>query len=448
MRLPPYVLELIERLEDRGFEAWAVGGCVRDALLGLEPHDYDLCTNACPEQVRDCLSDYRQVLAGLKHGTVGIVTDDGVVEITTFRAEGGYDDGRHPGWVQFVDAVEADLARRDFTINAMAYSPTRGLRDPFGGQADLENRILRCVGEPVKRFGEDALRILRGARFAARFDLTIHGETWQAMLDTADTLDTLARERVFEELTQLLLVVDAKTLCALAPIVTRAVPALAPMVGFQQHSPHHSYDVFTHTAWVVQRVQRDPALKWAALLHDSGKPATFSMDDQGRGHFLDHAKVSAEIANRCLLELKAPTALREEAVWLASHHMTYFQPSTKALRRQLSRYPMERLTKLLSLHRADLLGKDAEDITDALARLDQIAQLLAQLEQEEGRFTLRDLAVNGRDLLELGMSPGPEMKQMLHALLDQVLVEELPNEKESLLAYAQKVAHLEDAGNA
>lgn len=437
MQIPQNVLVLMQALEGAGYEAWAVGGCVRDSLLGNTPQDYDLCTNALPEQVQACFDRYRQVLAGLKHGTVGVVTPEGVVEITTFRAEGDYGDARHPGWVRFVSTIEEDLSRRDFTINAMAFSPTRGWRDPFGGQADLEKKCLRCVGNPEARFREDALRILRGARFAARFGLTIEENTWRAMLAQAPGMDTLARERVFEELCRLLMVTDAASLCTLAPIVTRAVPALAPMVGFDQRSPHHRYDVFTHTAWVVQRVDADPALKLAALFHDSGKPATFFMDENGRGHFRDHAKAGAEITRQCLTELKAPAALRDEAVWLAENHMNYFKPDRHLLRRRLSRWGQQRVEKLLSLHRADLLGKDAEDISQSLAQLEESRQLLAQLIQEEGRFTVRDLAVNGKDLLQCGMTPGPEMKQMLSRLLEGVLSEELPNTRELLLDYVR-----------
>lgn len=435
MFLPESVTELIQSLEARSFDTWAVGGCVRDALLGLEPQDYDLCTSAAPEQMLEIFRDRQLITDGIRHGTVSVITEDGPVEITTFRTEGAYDDNRHPGWVKFVRTVDEDLARRDFTVNAMAFSPSRGYRDPFGGQADLKNRILRCVGEPEVRFREDALRILRGARFAARFRLEIEEETWKAMLRTVSGLDCLARERVFEELCKLLLCTDAKTLCALAPIVTRAVPALAPMVGFDQHSPHHSYDVFTHTAYVVQRVDSDLALKLAALFHDCGKPATFSVDSIGRGHFLNHAKVSAEMAERILRDLKSPTALREEAVWLAEHHMSYLQPCRKSVRKMLSRHGRDRLLKLMSLHRADLMGKDAEDISEGLARLDTIRELICQLDAEEGRFTLRELAVNGRDLMEAGIPPGPGMQQILSGLLELVLSEELPNEKESLLAH-------------
>ena len=438
MLIPHTVLSCIDALEDAGFAAFLVGGCVRDAYLGLSPHDFDLCTSALPEQTEAVFAGRKLVLAGKKHGTIGVVTDSGVVEITTFRTEGGYTDSRHPQWVKFVPRIEDDLARRDFTVNAMAYSPTRGFADPFGGRQDLDNHLLRAVGDPKTRFEEDALRILRGVRFAAKFDLLPEENTKAAMLSLAPALEKIARERVFEELCRLVMLTDANMLCRLAPIITRAVPQLAPMVGFDQHSPHHSYDVFTHTAWVLQRVDDDLALKLAALFHDCAKPSTFTMDTLGRGHFNNHAKLGAKMADQILLELKAPTALREEVVWLAENHMNYFQPSRKSIRRMLSRHGKEPLFKLLSLHRADLMGKDAEDISEGLNRLALIREMICQIEEEEGRFTLRNLAVNGQDLLQAGLAPGPVMGRILANLLELVLSEQLPNEKESILAYARE----------
>ena len=439
MNLPQNVMELMRRLRAQGYEVWAVGGCVRDALLGIAPHDYDLCTSALPEQIQGVFSSETLVLAGVKHGTVGVVTDGGVVEITTFRTEGDYSDSRHPGWVRFVRDVDADLARRDFTVNAMAYSPFDGFRDPFGGREDLDRKLLRAVGEPEQRFQEDALRILRGARFAARFGLSIEERTWNAMLSTAPLMDQLARERVFGELRELVCLVDARDLCRLAPILAQVIPELEPMIGFDQRSPHHAHDVFTHTAWVVQRVPAEADLRLAALLHDVGKPACFTTDETGRGHFYGHAKTGAIMANDILLTLKAPTALREEVVWLIEHHMAPFQPTRKGIRRLLSRYGKERLMKLNALHRADLLAKDAEDISRELNELDEIRLLIQQVEEEEGRFTLKDLAVNGQDLAAAGIARDPRMGQILHRLLAAVLGDELPNEREKLLEAAKSI---------
>ena len=248
MKLPSYVLECLSALENAGYPAYAVGGCVRDACLGLQPHDYDICTAATPQQTEAVFAGKRLVLAGEKHGTVGVVTAGGVVEITTFRTEGAYRDNRHPDWVKFVDSVESDLARRDYTVNAMAYSPTRGFADPFGGRGDLEAKVLRAVGDPVTRFQEDSLRILRGVRFAVKYSLSVDPATEDAMESQAQLMDNLAEERVFDELCKLLPLVSAEDLCRFAPILGAVIPELQPMIGFNQHSPHHAYDLFTHAA--------------------------------------------------------------------------------------------------------------------------------------------------------------------------------------------------------
>lgn len=437
MHLPDNILRLMERLESHGCEAWAVGGCVRDSLLGISPHDFDLCSSALPEEIQSLFSDHQLVLAGLKHGTVGVVTSAGVVEITTFRAEGDYADARHPGWVEFVGDIDADLSRRDFTVNAMAYSPERGYRDPFGGHDDLNNRILRCVGQPEQRFREDALRILRGVRFAARFDLSVEEHTWRAMLATKELIRALARERVMEELGQFLCLTDARMLCRFAPVLAEAIPELAPMIGFDQHSPHHAHDVFTHTALVVQGVPPVLELRLAALLHDVAKPPCFTADENGRGHFYGHAKAGAEMADQILLSLKAPTQLREDVVWLIGHHMHFVGAERKAARRALSRYGLQRMLWLTELQAADLGGKGAEPIAQTLKQIDATRQLLLQLSEEEGRMCLRRLAVKGGDLMALGFPAGPGLGGVLNRLLEAVINEEVPNEKAALLALAE-----------
>ncbi len=435
MTLPESILRYMERLEKQGFSCYAVGGCVRDSLLGLIPQDYDLCTDALPEQIQAVFADHTLVLAGQKHGTVGVVSDGKVVEITTFRTEGDYTDSRHPGWVSFVKSVEGDLSRRDFTVNAMAYHPAQGLVDPFDGQGDLQKRILRAVGNAFDRFSEDALRILRGVRFAVRFGLTPEERTLQGMLQQAPLLANIAKERIFEELCRLLPLITAEDLLCYAPILFEVVPELAPTMGFQQHSLYHTYDVFTHTAHVTAAAEKDLALRWAALLHDIGKVSTFTQDEEGHGHFYGHAEVSAQVANEILLRLKAPTALREEVVFLISHHMTPLVPERKALRRRLSKWGAERLQKLLALQHADFNSKGifAEPFP-----FEEIQTLLCQLLEEDSCLTLRDLAVNGHDLIAMGCE-GIAVGKCLNTLLLQVLDEELPNEKAALLAAAERM---------
>lgn len=432
MHLPEYVQNCIDALENAGFAAYAVGGCVRDALLGLVPQDYDLCTAALPEETEAVFAGHSLVLAGKKHGTVGVVTQGGVVEITTFRIEAEYRDNRHPDAVEYVTDIEKDLARRDFTVNAMAYSPTRGYADPFGGQGDLEKRLLRAVGDPVQRFQEDSLRILRGVRFAARFGMTLDRETADAMVSQAGLMENLARERVFDELCKLLPTVSAADLSRFAPVLVAVIPELAPTVGFQQHSRHHSFDLYTHIAHVVESVPPVLPLRWAALLHDLGKITTFTLDEAGEGHFYGHAQESAVQADTILRRLKAPNQLREQVVALIKMHMTWLEPNKKVLRRQLRRLGWDALRDLLTLQEADTgsKGTGKETHNDHFAA---IYTLLAEIQAENACLTLKDLAVNGHDLMAIGYR-GKDIGQALNRLLEQVVDEELPNEKQLLLA--------------
>jgi tRNA nucleotidyltransferase (CCA-adding enzyme) len=433
MHIPNSVLELMEKLEKAGQECWAVGGCVRDWCLGITPHDYDCCTSATPEEMQAIFADRQLVLAGLKHGTVGVVTADGVVEITTFRTEGGYADSRHPDWVRFVRNLEEDLARRDFTINAMAYSPRRGLCDPFGGREDLERGILRAVGDPNRRFREDALRILRGLRFAARFGLRIEAQTKSAMYDEIAGLDALAMERIFTELVGFLCNARASDIRDAAGILCRVLPELGPLRGFDQKNPHHTDDIFTHTTHVLERVAPEPELRLAALLHDIGKPGAFSLDETGVGHFYGHASAGAVLADGVLRRLKASNALREEVVWLVERHMDRWPCEEKTARRLLSRHGLARMERLTALQMADFGGDGSDE------GLGNWLALLRSIAQSEGALTLKTLAVKGKDLLELGFAPGPELGRALEGLLERVIAGELPNERAALMEEGKKL---------
>lgn len=435
MFLPEFVGQCIDRLENRGFACYAVGGCVRDSLLGLTPQDYDLCTDALPAQTREIFRDHTLVLAGEKHGTIGVVTDGGVVEITTFRTEGDYSDNRHPGWVEFVKNIEGDLSRRDFTVNAMAWSPKRGLTDPFSGQRDLHDHILRAVGKADARFTEDALRILRGVRFAVRYQLIPEEKTLQSMIAHAPLLKNIARERVLDELCKLLPLVNAQDLIRFAPILTQVIPELAPTMGFDQHNRNHIYDVFTHICHVTEATPPELSLRWAALLHDIGKPDTFSWGEDGQGHFYGHAQRSAKMADELLLRLKAPNTLREEVVFLVDHHMTWPEADRKLLRRYLSRWGEERLKKLLLLQQADMGNKG---VPREASHFEEIQTIIRELVAENSCLTLRDLAVNGHDLMALGLS-GSAIGDCLNNLLAQVLDEKIPNEKSALLAEVRRI---------
>ena len=432
--LPKQVKFCIHTLEKAGFQCYAVGGCVRDSVLDLSPQDYDLCTNATPDEIVEVFSQYPQVHSGAKHGTIGVILENAVYEITTFRTEGSYTDSRHPDWVEFVPTVQEDLSRRDFTVNAMAYNPRSGLVDPWGGKRDLSSRTLRTVGDPAARFTEDPLRILRGVRFAVRYGLTPDEKTEDAMLMLAPLMDNLARERVFSELNKILPLVTAEDLLRYAPIFVQAIPELLPTIDFLQHNPHHVHDVFTHTAYVVAGVSPEPALRWAALLHDIGKPATFTRDEDGKGHFYGHAEESARLADEILRRLKAPNQLREQVVFLVKNHMTTLVPDKKPLRRRLGQYTESGLRALLALQKADYGSKPSQGETP---EFDWIESLIDEILQEGLCLQVKDLAINGNDLLSRGYEPGPAIGKCMAHLLEQVQLEQLSNTKEDLLPAAE-----------
>lgn len=435
MYLPKNAHICIQLLEQAGYPCYAVGGCVRDALLGLTPHDYDLCTSARPAEIKRIFTAYGQIHAGEKHGTIGIIfPGNEVYEITTFRTEGGYQDSRHPDWVEFVPDVESDLARRDFTVNAMAYSPSAGLIDPFGGRSDLKNKVLRAVGAPRQRLSEDALRILRGVRFSVTYGLCPEEETAAAMTGLAPLMENLARERVFQELCKLILHIQPHQMVAFAPILTQVIPELKPGIGFDQRNPHHIYDIYTHTAHVVGVVPQCLPLRWAALLHDIGKPETFTVDEQGCGHFYGHAGHSAQIADAVLRRLKAPNELRQQVVLLIRQHMTKIPPERKAVRRWLSRLGEDTLEQLLLLQSADMGGKGIGTPCD-MEQFSAIRALIREIQSENACLGLNDLAVDGHDLMAAGFT-GPAIGKALNALLEAVLDEEIENNKQALLGLA------------
>ena len=381
MYLPDYVRRCVDALEQAGFQAWAVGGCVRDAALDRVPNDYDICTDALPHETQEVFRDYQMFLAGLKHGTVSVISDGHVLEITTFRTEGDYRDSRHPEWVAFVPEVEKDLARRDFTVNAMAWSPRRGLRDPFGGMEDLRAGILRAVGDPYTRFKEDALRILRGVRFAVRYHLAVEERTLRAMEELTPLLDALSRERVFTELCGILPIASAEQLIAFAPILSAAIPELAPLVGFDQRSPHHAYDLYTHTAHVTAGVPGEPVLRWAALLHDVGKIPTFTQDETGRGHFYGHAPESARMADAILRRFGAPEEMRSRVTFLIGSHMIKLGPDRQTLRGQVASMGWEAMEQLIDLREADMGSKGKEKSGDPGVFCD-LRSMMAELREE------------------------------------------------------------------
>lgn len=434
------IRDVLLRLEAAGFEAWLVGGCVRDRLMGLVPHDYDITTSARPEEVMAVFSGCRVLETGLKHGTVTLLHDGEPLEITTFRAETGYSDHRHPDEVRFTRSLRDDLSRRDFTMNSIAMDARGAVYDPFGGAADIAAGRIRAVGDSARRFEEDALRILRGLRFSAVLGFAIDGETRAAMEQKKELLRYVSAERCLAELTKLLCGQNVRpVLLENAHILGAVLPELLPMAGFDQRNYHHIYDVLEHTARVVENVPPVPALRWAALLHDAGKPRCFTQDAAGVGHFYGHAELGRQLAAQALGRLRADNATRKTVDELIRCHDTPIEPTEKAVRRALARLTPEGFTALMQLKRADNLAQ-SPDFRGRQQEYDRIEAVAADLLAHESCFSLRSLAVNGRDLMALGIPAGPGLGQLLNELFEAVLSGRLPNERACLLAEAQRRA--------
>ena len=435
MLIPEYVQAVLRRLEDAGYEAWCVGGAVRDALLGLEPGDWDVTTSAPPETVLSLFAP-RALPTGLQHGTVTVGGGRGV-EVTTFRRDGDYLDNRHPDHVEFTGSLTEDLARRDFTVNAIAVNLRGELSDPFDGRQDLAAHTIRAVGEPEKRFREDALRILRGLRFASRLGFTIEPDTAAAIHQCAPLLRNIAPERIQVELTGILCGGHVLEILLDYPDVLGVfMPEILPCVGFDQHSVYHCYDVWSHTAHAVAAARPVPVLRYAMLLHDLGKPETFALDEEGRGHFYGHWRCSVPLTEAILNRLRMDNQSKKTILTLVERHDAPLHLSEKAVRRALSRYGEETVRLLLDVKRADNLAQ-AEQYRDRQQLIDQWEDMLNMVLQSGECFSLRQLAVRGGDLTALGLR-GPSVGAALNELLEQVIDEKLPNDRGMLLEYVKE----------
>lgn len=437
LNLPVPVLTLISRLENAGFATYLVGGCLRDGLLGKSPTDWDLATAALPQQMQALFADARVIETGLRHGTLTVILEGVQMEVTTFRKDGAYLDHRRPEQVSFTTCIEEDLARRDFTVNAMAYNPVRGLVDPFGGQEDLQNKILRAVGNAGLRFEEDALRILRLVRFCGVLGFAAEEHTAAAAVRQAHLLDYIAQERILQELEKLLLGDFAvSALRQFTPVITRVLPELTPSVGFDQNNYHHLYDVWEHTLHAMEHCPADRLARWALLLHDCGKPHCYTVDFRGDGHFYGHAAVSAKETEQALTRLRMDTRSKEEITALVYHHDHDLFATDQSLRRWLHRLGEDSLRRLLLVKRADNKGQAPK--FDRTAEYDKAEAALNALLAQEECFSLRQLAIGGEDVMALGYS-GPAVGKILHRALEAVLSGECKNEKAALIAYLDHV---------
>lgn len=440
MDMPKNVDTAINLLQSAGFEAYAVGGCVRDSLLGKTPNDWDITTSAKPEDMKSVFADFHCIDTGIKHGTVTVVIDGEPLEITTFRLDGEYEDNRHPKSVTFTSNLGADLGRRDFTVNAMAYSKKTGTVDLFGGQNDLKNKIIRCVGDPDRRFNEDALRILRALRFASALDFEIEEKTAQSLLKNCALLGNISEERIAKELLKLVCGKGAKRILTdFAPVLFEILPELQPMYKNSHDNPHHCYDIYEHTLIAVESIDPEPTLRFAMLLHDCGKPAVKKFDENGVAHFYGHQRISAEISAQILARLKVSNKFRDEILFLVSNHDRWeLYENTEKMPRYLSKFGLDGVLKLLKVMRADVLAQSPE----YRYRLDQIAEaeeIAKNLAAQKPCLSLSELQINGRTLMDIGIPQGRKLGAVLAQLLDEVIDGVTKNTQEALTTRAREI---------
>lgn len=440
IKLPYQVESLLNRLEAAGHEAFVVGGCVRDSFIGRIPNDWDICTSALPEETIRCFEGFRVIETGLQHGTVTVHLEGEEYEITTYRIDGDYSDGRHPDSVTFTSRIEEDLARRDFTINAMAYNPKIGLVDPFKGQHDLTARTIRCVGDPATRFTEDSLRILRAVRFASQLSYVIEDSTADAMYQCLPLLKRVAVERIQVEFEKLLCGPAAmQILHDHREIIADFLPEIRPMFDLDQKNDYHVYDVWEHTLHVLDQIPAEPLLRLAAFFHDIGKPGTMTVTEEDWGHFYGHEAHGAEITDAVLRRLRYGNATREAVVQIIDAHKIVFQPTQRHARRCLNKLGETNLRILIQLELADVKSQNPKYTPERVENILAFEQQLEAVLAADQCFSLKHLAVSGRDLLELGVPQGKEIGRILNTLLEQVMDEALPNEKAALLQAAGKL---------
>jgi len=432
--IPPDAVYLLRTLHQAGYEAYLVGGCVRDLLREAEPHDWDICTSALPTQTKQCFTGHRIFETGIKHGTVTILLNEKPFEVTTYRIDGTYSDGRHPDSVQFSKRLWDDLSRRDFTMNAIAMDETGVIQDPFQGLEDIRHGIIRCAGEPDQRFQEDGLRVLRALRFSAVLEYSIHADTANAIHQHKTILERVSAERINTEVKKLLVGPRAGDVLREYPdVFCQFWPDLAPLVALEQNNPWHCFGGWEHTIHALEAAPADVVLKLAVLLHDIGKPACKTTDANGIDHFYGHASVSAKMANQMLRALKFDRDTRQKVVCLVENHDAAICATDKNIRRWLHKLGREMFFQLLEVKRADNMGQAYETVRERLDELQRIQCRAGEMLAEEQCFSIKDLAVNGKDILNTGIPEGPEIGRILNNLMDKILNGEVQNEKERLL---------------
>lgn len=438
--LPTNVEIIINRLSDAGFDAFVVGGCVRDILMGVEPHDWDICTSALPEEVKNIFEHV--VPTGEKHGTVTVILDGEGFEVTTFRIDGISSDGRHPDNVTFTRSLENDLMRRDFTINAMAFNPTVGLVDLFGGWEDICDEIIRCVGNPDERFTEDALRMMRAIRFSAQKNFRIAGDTFNAIVRNASKIENVSFERIRDEIVKVITSdnPEAFIMFHTAGLLEHFTPELDAIFGFEQNNPHHVFDVGGHTLNAMREVGTDVSFRLAVLFHDVGKVNTISTDENGISHFIGHENESADIAERVMERLHFENDVRERVVKLIRFHMAEVAPTKASVKRWMNRIgSVEEFLDVMNFKIADASAQNPADFSKSFERIQECIALAVEIRDTGEVFSKKDLAVNGFDLIEIGVPQTRRMGEIFDALVELVIDDATRNTKENLIAVAREM---------
>ena len=439
IKLPSGVSYIIRELNRNRHEAYVVGGSIRDALIGLVPKDYDITTSANPEEVMRIFK--KTIPTGIQHGTVQVITSDGMYDVTTYRSEGDYRDNRYPTNVIFIDDLVEDLKRRDITINAMAYNTEKGIIDPFNGTEDIKGRIIKAVGNPTERFKEDALRILRAVRLATVLDFNIEENTLQAIVETMDGLRFISVERIREELDNILLSDNPSRGISLLyhlGLMKYVLPELMPIAIFNQFNPYHDKDVLNHTLEVLENTPKNLAIRLAALLHDSGKPSTFTVDEKGIGHFYDHEKISAQISKLALSRLKYDNKTVNTVNKLISFHMVSLETKNELkLKKLINNLGKENISALIDLKTADFIAKP-DSGSSKLYEVAEFRNRVLQIIERKDPLSVKDLAIDGNDILNLGVKEGRLIGKVLSELLELVLKNPELNKSDILLNIVKK----------
>lgn len=440
INMPDNVNFIINTLRTNGYDAYIVGGCVRDSILGLIPKDWDITTSAPAEAIKKCFSDCSLINIGEQHGTIGVEIDKIIYEVTTYRIDGEYRDSRHPEQVKFTDKLEEDLARRDFTVNAMAYNNEKGLIDPYNGMRDLSLKALRCVGDPDLRFKEDALRILRALRFASTYNFDIEFSTAHALIVNRRLLENISQERIASEFIKMLCGTNISyILRRYKDVVAVFLPELVSTFDFEQNTPHHNKTVWKHTAAAVAYIEPDPVLRMTMILHDIGKPISLKTDSKGIDHFRGHNHFSAVYAETALERLKYSQSFISEVVTLIKYHDLRFSDNKKQIKHILNKIGVESFKRLLKVQKADILAQSKYKREIKLHNLELAHKTLDDILAGKDCFSLRDLAINGSDLIHLGVTNGKHIGEILNTLLDYVIDEETENDSVTLKKLALQI---------